>query len=473
MFKENYLMLLPKFKIRLLVAILFLTCAAISSHAQNSFNSGSTGADGALNVPASTTVTLQVPESGVFNFTTVTINAGATLKFTRNSKNTPIVILASGDVAISNGNINIDGASATTTTGGVGALGGPGGYAGGKGGTVNSLNAQAGDGPGGGGAGLGSTAGAGGGGGGSYATVGSDGGGVGPGQAGNRYGSPLLLPLVGGSGGGGSGSNGTSGGTGGGGGGGAILIASSGAIRFLTSGNVISALGGASSGSAGQHGGGGSGGAIRLIANLVTGIITFNVTGGLSTTSGAGGRGYARIEAFDFTGLALSSGSSPVDVGPPNPIFLPANAPQLTIASVAGIAAPSSPNGSFRAPADIVVPTTTSNPVNVVLNASNISTGTLIQVSVIPEAGSRTAVTSSPLSGTTESSTTTASITLPQGLSVITATTTVEVLQASATPIFIEGERVERIEVTATYGSDSELTYITKSGRRVKLSELK
>jgi hypothetical protein len=36
------------------------------------------------------------------------------------------------------------------------------------------------------------------------------------------------------------------------------------------------------------------------------------------------------------------------------------------------------------------------------------------------------------------------------------------------TPIFIDGERVDRMEVAAAYGGATEITYITASGRRVK-----
>jgi hypothetical protein len=39
---------------------------------------------------------------------------------------------------------------------------------------------------------------------------------------------------------------------------------------------------------------------------------------------------------------------------------------------------------------------------------------------------------------------------------------------AKASPMFLEGERINRIEVAATYGGESELTYVTQSGRRIK-----
>ena len=62
------------------------------------FNSGSTGADGAL-TPA-VDITLPLPASGIFNYTTVNIPVGVTVKFKRNTANTPVVMLASGDVTI-------------------------------------------------------------------------------------------------------------------------------------------------------------------------------------------------------------------------------------------------------------------------------------------------------------------------------------------------------------------------------------
>src|SRR5262245_14003597 len=63
------------------------------------FTSGSTGADGAFNPPTGTT-TLTLPPGGVFNFTTINIPAGATVRFTRNASNTPVTMLASGNVTI-------------------------------------------------------------------------------------------------------------------------------------------------------------------------------------------------------------------------------------------------------------------------------------------------------------------------------------------------------------------------------------
>ena len=99
---------------------------AVTARAQNSFNSGSTGADGAF--APTTSQSIAVPTSGTFNFTTVNIPSGLTITFTRNSTNSPLTILASGDVVIA-GNINIDGQTATAN--GAGALGGPGGSSGG------------------------------------------------------------------------------------------------------------------------------------------------------------------------------------------------------------------------------------------------------------------------------------------------------------------------------------------------------
>lgn len=65
--------------------------------AAQTFSSGSTGADGAFNPTVSTT--LPLPPDGVFNFTTVNIPAGVTVQFQRNATNTPVFLLATGDVS--------------------------------------------------------------------------------------------------------------------------------------------------------------------------------------------------------------------------------------------------------------------------------------------------------------------------------------------------------------------------------------
>ena len=114
---------------------LHLTCAAILCAAAlplargASFQSGSDGSYGPLDVTANTT--LDLPANGVFQCTTITVAQGATLTFNRNPLNTPVYLLATGDVTI-NGSINLSGkASAGNFAGGVG---GPGGFDGGPGG---------------------------------------------------------------------------------------------------------------------------------------------------------------------------------------------------------------------------------------------------------------------------------------------------------------------------------------------------
>ena len=99
------------------------------------FLSGSTGADGPFQPTANTT--LPVPTSGIFHFTTVTIPTGVTVTFTPNATNTPVAILATGDVSLAAGSIvNVSGQPGTpgSSTGPLvnpGGSGGPGGLRGG------------------------------------------------------------------------------------------------------------------------------------------------------------------------------------------------------------------------------------------------------------------------------------------------------------------------------------------------------
>ena len=82
-----------------LVVIICLAGIPKPAQAQNNFSSGSTGADGAFSPIAHQTV--QVPDSGVFNYTTVSIPAGVTITYARNARNTPVTILATGQLAFS------------------------------------------------------------------------------------------------------------------------------------------------------------------------------------------------------------------------------------------------------------------------------------------------------------------------------------------------------------------------------------
>jgi hypothetical protein len=51
---------------------------------------------------------------------------------------------------------------------------------------------------------------------------------------------------------------------------------------------------------------------------------------------------------------------------------------------------------------------------------------------------------------------------------VISASAVIELTQTSSnSSLYIDGERVDRIEVAATFGGASRLTYVTRSGRRV------
>jgi hypothetical protein len=460
-------------------AMLFLiACCSVPTFAQGGFVSGSTGADGAFN--PTTSQTIQLPESGVFNFTTVSIPASVTIRFTRNPRNTPVTILAQGNVTI-DGAIVVSGSSGATALGG---LGGPGGYSGGAGGPSTSYSGTfypfspgvTGDGPGGGSGGSATQpdkVGTGGGGG--FGNVGQNGSSsnanVVNGMGGPKYGLASLIPLVGGSGGGGETGQGNTGG-GGGGGGGALLIASSTSITFVDRvGERIEAKGGNGANNVAGSGGG-SGGAVRLIANIISGTLRINASGGFSIGSGgSGGGGYVRIEAFDLSSLVISPssnvGSPRITTSIPGSVTS-ANLPVIRIVSVAGIAPPTTPNGSLQGSPDIILPANQSNPAAVALTASNIPLGTTLQITLTPENGARSITQSSALAGTLAASSASASVSIPDGLCVIQAAGTIDV---AASAMMINGERVKSIEVAATFGGNSTVTYVTASNKRIKIDQ--
>lgn len=231
------------------------------------FTSGSDGSYGAMTITANTT--LDLPPDGIFHCTTINVAAGTTLQFNRNALNTPVWLLATGDVRIG-GTIDVSGSA---NNGGAPGLGGPGGFDGGFGGYGGSGPATSGGNGQGPGAGVRS---------GAFPFPAYHG------QFAGVYGNALLSPLIGGSGGAGRDGNP---GYGGGGGGGAILIASS-TSATLTSGS-IQARGGN-----GAYGGG-SGGAIRVVAPVVTGSGPLIATPGQNDWGHSAGNGRVRIDCQD------------------------------------------------------------------------------------------------------------------------------------------------------------------------------
>jgi hypothetical protein len=296
--------------------------------------------------------------NGVWNYTSITIGAGVKLTFPRNTANTPVTWLASGDVKI-DGELNLDG---TQTPGypfgsnliGNQGKGGPGGFDGGLGGTRFSASGSyagtPGQGPGGGGSGISS---------------GQDGT-----SASSNYGNSYLQPLVGGSGGGGSGSSDTQDGGNGGGGGGAILISSS---RDLAVNGTIHANGGDGSWGdynswyhrIGFHGGSGSGGAIRLVGDRVLG------TGRLEATSPSGASNYGKLRIEGYIRSLLQTGtashtptvSAPVVTAPSN------TQPALAVTSVAGQPVAQPPTGNPASP-DVVF--SSAGSITITVTATNI-----------------------------------------------------------------------------------------------------
>lgn len=338
------------------------------------FDAGSNGSYGPLTITANTT--LDLPPDGVFHCTTITVNQGATLRFNKNPLNTPVVLLAQGDVTI-NGAIDVSGAN---NAGAIGGVGGPGGFDGGHGGFGPSAPASRG------------------------------GDGYGPGRGLNAnnqraaayaqaaasnartYGNVLIFPLIGGSGAAGFDGNP---GYGGGGGGGAILIASN---TRITVNGTINAQGGSA------PYGGGSGGAIRLVAPTGGGGGNLRADG---NSSGANGR--VRIDCTEplaFRNLTLQG-----SVTRGTRMFaLPAAQPRLHFVSVAGQAIPV----SAAAGVSFELPAGSSPQQTVVLRGEGFTGQIPLQLVVIPEHSAST-VYDLTLNANANPPEVSTSITLPEG----------------------------------------------------------
>jgi hypothetical protein len=437
----------------LLVFILLLLPQAINAQV----NSGSDGSDGALNPMANVVIDMADHPDGIYQYTSVNIPSGVTVSFAPNAKNTPVVWLVQGNCSIAGG-VNTAGQSAIDS---IGASAGPGGYRGGS-------NASNGLGPGGGATdGYGNGA--------SYATSGAI---YNVGLPAPTYGSIFLLPLVGGSGGGGGSS-----GAGGGGGGGAILIVASGSLTL--NGN-INASGGAgltqfSINTSNRVGGGGSGGGIRIVASSISGTGAMLCGGGVGSSYNSpqpAGNGRVRFDTLDNRFGGSISGSFTQGF---QPIILPVanQGVQLSIASIGGVAVTGSPGGVLANP-DVIIPALQSNPINVVVNCTNVPLNTDIIIKVHPATGADVTATAKNTVGTNAASTTTIPVNMPRGGGIIYASAVTGIAGSASsmsakdvpaknivqTGWTANGEKFVAMEITAGIGGKQRISYITDSGKR-------
>jgi hypothetical protein len=296
-----------------------------------SFSSGSTGADGALELTNAGTVDFDphgfrrppnTTRDDVFYFTTIHIAKDVVVKLSSKSLSGPVFWLAQGQVQI-DGIVDLSGANGGRTPSTAGAGGFPGGSVGKQG----------------------------------YGTLGFT-----P--------NAFLVPLVGGLGGNGGDTQG------GGAGGGALLIASSASI---TVNGAILANGGSS-----LDGAGGNGGAIRLVAPVIEGRGSLAAKGG--QPGGAGGR--IRFEAFknQFTGTFNETAFA---FGRPFGLFLPPTPPpSVRIVSIDGSAV-STPDINVSQPASKLVVVEAHNipPSTVVVLECFSERGALTTVATMPLEG--------------------------------------------------------------------------------------
>lgn len=430
------------------IAVLILLCLPLTAGA---FDSGSTGADGDL--APTDDVTLAMPLDGVFNFQSVNIPAGVTVRFDKNASNTPVIWLVAGDVTI-------DGAVDVSAQG---RIGGPGGYDGGLGRIPGSDESPgAGQGPGG-GDGAASTRTDCSGSGGSYATTGgreSSSSCFFISQAGPTYGRDEIIPLLGGSGGGGSNSA-TLVGSHGGGGGGAILIAASGIVTI--NGSLVSYGGLPPDASGADCGGKGSGGAIRVVGTTIAGnglIEAVESQDDCNQTAQRGGNGRIRLEADNFLRTAGTRPTFTTDT--PRPLFFP-GFPTLAITSVGGITSPATPTGVE----DVTLAPTVTNPVTVAISATGVPLGSEVDVTLKPDRGQTVVATSTPLSGTLEASTATVSMDIPDGVSTMQASVefTVDSTAAIRYAPFAEGQLVARVRSQFAPTEGPMTVFITADGQ--------
>ncbi len=121
------------------------------------------------------------------------------------------------------------------------------------------------------------------------------------------------------------------------------------------------------------------------------------------------------------------------------------------------------------------LPQGTTNPVTVIVTATNIplGTGTSVTLRLIPQFGNFSNGTLVSQTGNSSVSTTTFTVSFPSGkVSVLNAFASFTLPQTASLFPQIDGEPVERVMVAANYGEPSTVTLVTKSGKEVRMDTL-
>lgn len=427
------------------ILLIFAVSALLTKPLLAQCDSGSDGSDGAFNPATSVQVdlglaipgdALMTPGTGngvydatrwvvCFKYSSITIASSRTISFTNHPSGAPVVWLSQGDVSI-DGRVTLDSPSPSSASP---ARGGPGGFDGGVSGLSTPPQGGAGFGPGGASPSVNSGFCAAGGG---YSAVGGlpTGSCFSNAAGGASYGSAYIVPLIGGSGGSGTSTNSGLCIQGGSGGGGAVLIAA-GTVSTPATINVTgngSSTGIFARGSVTLNGGGGgSGGAIRLVANNVSGNAGSLVATGGGTAScsgaspGAGAPGRIRIDANNINMTGNSNPLFTTDLICTEP--LQTDVPTLRVTFLDGQSVPADPLAGITT-TDVSI--SSSGPVTIDIEATNVPPGTTVKVRVVPVRGenvdcptSSMTCDSTPLVGTMALSTSTATITFTPGRSEI------------------------------------------------------
>lgn len=370
-------------------ALASILVSTSTTSAQQAFDSGSDGSLGALNVTG--VVKIQLPPDGVLNYTTINISENGSVQFIKNAANTPVYMLATGDVVIA-GLINVSGGDSDGTP--RGGFGGIGGFDGGNGGGDPSN----GYGPGGGQGGWISPASPNGEdyrGSGSFASLARSRGGT-PAAEGKVYGNSFLIPMIGGSGGGGGQGAGDGDHRGGGGGGGAILLATNTKITFegfnaTTKRPSILIRGGNGSGAGFGYG---SGGSLRLVSPVLAGDV-FMYSGSSPSNDAFTEGGYGRIRVdslarenlslvFRGSGSTKNLGAAYTTYGA-NMIVFPPNLPEVRITQ----AAAQSIAADRIDPVFVLLPAGSSSTQTVRVSCKNFNSIVQLVAVVTPESGEK------------------------------------------------------------------------------------
>jgi hypothetical protein len=236
---------------------------------------------------------------------------------------------------------------------------------------------------------------------------------------------------------------------------------------LIASSTEVSIPGSVIANGSGASGFPGAGGAIRVVAPSLIVQGTLNALGGVGLVNS----GLIRLEAT-AANVRLGGSSSPAAmISDINPQLFPSASPGLRIASVGGQTVPTWA-GQRTDTVDLLLPMQLPDPINIVVSATNIPTGTSVGLSF--GTGNTGTVTNGTLAGTFLSSSATVRVSglNRQQLAYLFVHATFDVTQGADAGNPAGPDQVAHVRAAAPPGGATDVAFLRRDGSRIPLDKV-